>query len=247
MDGSAAKKIAHALVVDPKSRVALLKRLVLDGFFDFPVSSKDVVLRIREKFGKRWQSSWIQVYLRRFMDAGAIQGVKPTGQKGHFWVVCDVTREDAIRQIGKGRKVQELEAILFSSHLMKRLETDFSLELAELHYNFGKHGNCTAFLLRKILEKLIVIVFTKNSKDHLLEDKNRLGGWIGLKDMIETAAREKLGGVPFLVPKTAREINGIKFLGDTAAHNPLTSVDMTTILPQMPFIITAYEELAARL
>lgn len=247
MDGSPAKKITHALNVDPKSRSALLKRLILDGFFDSPVSSKAVVLRIREKFGKRWQSSWVQLYLRRFMHAGAIQALKPDGQKGHFWVVCDLTREDAIRQIGRGRKVREVEASLFSSHLMKRLETDFSRELAELHDNFGKNGNSTAFLLRKILEKLIIIVFTKNSKDALLEDKKHPGGWVGLKEMIETASREKLRGVPFLIPKTAREINGIRFLGDTAAHNPLTSVDITTVLPQMPFIITAYEELSVRL
>jgi hypothetical protein len=65
--------------------------------------------------------------------------------------------------------------------------------------------------------------------------------------MIEIASREKLNGIPMLIPKTAREIKGIKFLGDTAAHNPLVDVDVNTILPQMPFIITAYEELAKRM
>ena len=69
----------------------------------------------------------------------------------------------------------------------------------------------------------------------------------GLKDLIGTAAREKLDGVPFLLPKTANEIKGIKSLGDTAAHNPLVNMEMSTILPQMPFIITAYQELASRL
>jgi hypothetical protein len=69
----------------------------------------------------------------------------------------------------------------------------------------------------------------------------------GLKDIIEIAAKEKINGIPFLIPKTANEIKGLKFLGDTAAHNPLVSVDMQTILPQMPYIITAYEELAKHL
>ena len=59
--------------------------------------------------------------------------------------------------------------------------------------------------------------------------------------------REKVGGVPFLMSRTGREIKRIKFLGDTAAHNPLTNVEMNTIIPQMPFIITAFEELAKRL
>src|SRR5260370_12389517 len=192
MDGSPAKKLAEALTVDPKSRSALLRRLILDGFFDLPVSSSDVVLRVREKFGKRWQSSWVQVYLRRFMEAGVIHAIKPRGDRGHFWTTCDLTRDDALRQIGKSRKVREIEEHLFSSQLMSRLERDFSRELAELHDNFGKNGNCTAFLLRKILEKLLIIVFTKNGRVHLLEDRNRPGGWLGLQEIIATAARDKL-------------------------------------------------------
>jgi hypothetical protein len=247
MAGSPAKTIAQAMVVDPSSRSAPLKKLVLAGFFDSPVSSKDVVLRIREKFGKRWKTSVVQVYMRRFMEAEIIHAIKVPGISANYWVLSDVAREDALRKIGRGRKVQELEASLFSPTLTSRLERDFRHDLAELQDNFGKHGNCTAFLLRKILEKLIIIVFGKNGKEALLQDKNRPGGWVGLKEMIDTAAREKLGGVPFLIPKTANEIKGIKFLGDTAAHNPLAGVDMNTILPQMPYIITAYEELAARL
>jgi len=62
--------------------------------------------------------------------------------------------------------------------------------------------------------------------------------------MIEVAAHEKHQGLPFLTHKTAQETKGIKFLGDTAAHNPKVNVAMTTIVPQMPYIITAYEELA---
>src|SRR2546428_6879568 len=182
MDGSPAQKIARALAVNPQSRSSLLKRLILDGFFDSPVSSKDVVLRIREKFGKRWDTRWVQIYMRRFMEADVIHAVKPAGQHTHFWVLSDVTREDAVRRIGRGRKTQELEASLFSPHLTSRLDTSFSHELTELHDNFGKNGNCTAFLLRKILEKLIIIVFAKNKKDNLLEDKHRPGGWVGLKE-----------------------------------------------------------------
>jgi hypothetical protein len=65
--------------------------------------------------------------------------------------------------------------------------------------------------------------------------------------MIDVAVQEKLNGVPFLLSKTAKEIKGVKFLGDAAAHNPLATVDIKTIVPQMPYIITAYDELAKRL
>ena len=50
-----------------------------------------------------------------------------------------------------------------------------------------------------------------------------------------------------MLPKTAKLIEGIKFLGDSAAHNPLTNVEMDTIIPQMPYIITAYEEISTKL
>ena len=65
--------------------------------------------------------------------------------------------------------------------------------------------------------------------------------------MINIAAKEKIGGTPFLTSSTAKEIGGVKFLGDTSAHNPLVNVDMKTIIPQMPYIITAYKELAEKL
>jgi len=68
-----------------------------------------------------------------------------------------------------------------------------------------------------------------------------------LGTMINIASSEKIRGISFLTPKTAKEIKGIKFLGDAAAHNPLINVDMKTIIPQMPYIITAYEELAKKL
>ncbi len=229
---------ADGFIARPDGNVAWLDRPrpkghygVLDGLFDSPVSSEDVIRRIKEKFGKRWKTSYVQTYMRKFMEAGVIHAVKPVGHKGNYWVLASMKREQALKVIGKKRKVVEVEEELFSEKLTKRLKKTFGRELEELRDNFGKNGNCTTFLLRKILEKLIIIAFGKNEKDKLLEDKTRPGGWVGLKEMIETAEREKLHSVPFLIPKTANEIKGIKFLGDTAVHNPLVGVEMNTIVP----------------
>ena len=247
MFGKALKDKAKALPVAPKSGYAPLQKLVVEGFFDGPVSSEEVVLRIKERFGERWKTSRVQTYMKKFLIAEIIHAVKPRGFNHNFWVLSVVSRDQALKQIGKTTRVREIEAQLFSDNLIKKMKRDFGFELDELHDNFGRNGNCTAFLLRKILEKLIIVVFGKKGKQRLLEDKVRPGGWRGLKDMIEIAAREKVNGIPFLTAKTANEIKGIKFLGDTAAHNPLVGVDNSTILPQMPYIITAYEELVKRL
>lgn len=147
----------------------------------------------------------------------------------------------------KSKKIESVEEQLFSDDLVTKLGNRFKTELDNLHLNFGHSGTCTAFLLRKILEKSIFFAFAKNGLSKKLEDGNGTGKLIGLEAMVGAAAREKIDGVSILVPKTAEKIEGIKFLGDVSAHNPLTNVDMEAILPQMPYIITAYKELAENL
>lgn len=129
--------------------------------------------------------------------------------------------------------------------LIAALGEEFKTEINDLKLNFGRSGTCTAFLLRKILEKLIFLAFAKNGVSNKLRNKN--GNFVGLKTMLNMATICKVHGKPFLMPKTAKEIEGIKFLGDTSAHNPLVNVDMKTIIPVIPFIVTAYDELSKKL
>ncbi|MCK5122819.1 MAG: hypothetical protein KAQ87_01570 [Candidatus Pacebacteria bacterium] len=161
------------------------------------------------------------------------------GKRGFF--------EYAQKKNAVSKEIKNIEHNLFSDDLVKKLGKAFMVEIEDLRLNFGKSGNCTAFLLRKILEKLIYITFAKNNLLEKLENQNSVGKLIGLKSMINKASLEKIKGTPFITPKTAQEINGIKFLGDVSAHNPLVNVDMKTIIPQMPYIITVYKELSQKL
>jgi hypothetical protein len=131
--------------------------------------------------------------------------------------------------------------------LITDLGQDFETEIQDLRMNYGQSGTCTAFLLRKILEKLIFLAFAKNGLEAQLEDKTKRGGLVGLQSMLNLATAHKVHGKPFLMSKTVKSIEGIKFLGDTAAHNPLVNVSMKTIVPVIPIIITAYSELAKKL
>jgi len=221
--------------------------LIGKGVFDEVISSEDVSRSVREMCGRRLRTIHVQTYLKKFMDAGIIQAVRRPDARQNFWTLACLDRNDALRRLGKTQKFRQVEHDLFSEELVTKLGKDFDRELAELRDNFGRNGNATAFLLRKILEKLLIIVFGKHGNESLLKDVSQPGNWKGLEEMVEIASRERQRGIPFLLPRTAREIHGIKFLGDTAAHNPLVNVDSATILPQMPFIITAYSELANRL
>lgn len=141
---------------------------------------------------------------------------------------------------GSGRTGQKV----LDHELIRRLGDNFKIEMSDLSIVYGASGTCTAFLLRKILEKLIYLTFAKQGMEKKIEDPQSHGYLLGLEAMVTVAAKEKVGGTPFLLPRTAKEIRGLKFLGDAAAHNPLINIDMRTIEPQMPFIITAYKELS---
>jgi len=247
MSGDALRASAASLTLLQGGPHDLFRRLIVDGVLDAPTSSAELVQRVAETFGQRYETKYVQTYMRKFMNAGIIRAVKPKAARGNYYVIASVTREEAFREIGKDKRIHDVEAQLFSDTLVKALARDFSTELAELQTNFGKHGNATAFLLRKILEKLLIIVFGKLGRTSAIEDKSRPGGWKGLQEIVDIASREKVSGLPVLTGRTATELRGIKFLGDTAAHNPLVNVEMPTIVPQMPFLITAFGELSRNL
>lgn len=216
----------------PTTATALVGSLWFEGFFEEPRMLKDVSIAITQR-KCNFSSPDVSKALRR---SGFLLR---SGKRGSFRYVQKISPEkEEITSVGKQ---------LFSDDLIMKLGEPFKKDVAELHINFGRCGSCTAFLLRKILEKAIYLAFAKQKITENLEDNSGKGRLVGLEAMIEISAREKIGGTPFLLPKTALKIQGIKFLGDTSAHNPLVDVDMETILPQMPFIITAYKELAERL
>jgi hypothetical protein len=239
------KRTAGQLPVAEGTGYSWLRDLICDGFMDVPVSSADIVHRIKEKFGRRWQTSRVQIYMRKFV--GLVHAVKPKGSRTNFWVLTSVNRADAVLRIGKTNRVIEVEHALFAPDLELKLQKNLSRELEELHGTFGRYGNSSAFLLRKILEKLLIICYRKVGKASLIEDKNKPGGLVGLEYMIELAMRERVNSVPMLSGKTGSQVKGAKFLGDTAAHNPLVDVDVEDILPQMPYVVMAYKELALHL
>lgn len=229
------------------SKYELIQKLIIGGFFDTPKTTSELILEIRQTFGKKLQSNEIQTYMKKFMEASIIRAVHDKQSRGNFWILANMDKLRAERLIGKNKKVREIEYDLFSNGLLKKLGKDFNVELGDLQHNFDKSGTCTAFLLRKILEKLIYLAFAKHGLELKLEDKAQTGRLVGLESMIGIAVSEKISGIPFLTSKTAKEIRGIKFLGDAAAHNPLINVGMETIIPQMPFIIAAFEELAKKM
>jgi hypothetical protein len=189
--------------------------------------------QINEKWGHNFSSVEVSNAL------SSVSFLRRTGKRGKYKYIQKISPV--------GIKIADAEQSLFSDDFVKKIEKDFKTELSDLHLNFGSSGTCTAFMLRKILEKMIYLVFSRHSLVSKIEDTGSPNRLVGLEKMLNTATQEKINGIPVLTSKTSQNIRGIKFLGDSSAHNPLASIDMETIIPQMPFIITAYKELSARL
>ncbi len=223
------RKTSKKVITGPSDAISTLWQ---EGFFVRAKSFSDIVAAITKR-GSNFETDSLRKSLQRAKFI--------TSQKNKTGTIY-IQRHPFVSQ-----EVDEIQEDLFDQKLIKKLGNGFDQEIADLHLNFGKSGNCTAFILRKILEKLIYRAFAKNKLETKLNDKTVPDRLVGLKTMINIAAKEKIGGTPFLTSSTAKEIGGVKFLGDTSAHNPLVNVDMKTIIPQMPYIITAYKELAEKL
>jgi len=208
-----------------------IENLWSSGFFKTEKNLSD----IGKEINSRWEHNFSSVEICKALKKASF--LRCMGKRGSFRYIQKTNPTN--------KTVQGIEEQLFSRDFIQKLGKPFEIEIRDLHLNFNNSGNCTAFLLRKMLEKLLYITFAKANLSKKLEDSS--GKSLGLEATINIACAEKVNNVPFLIPKTGEKIKGIKFLGDVSAHNPLTNVDMETIIPQMPYIITAYKELSEKL
>jgi len=219
-------------------------KLLKDGEFSDVISSQELTHLLNEGAGKKIKVNSLTALMEPLLKEDVIK-IKIVGNgrnKRKFWFPGWMDKKQVgLNLTGKTSNPEQI----FSENLVKKLGKDFETEIKDVAIVYGGSGTCTAFLLRKILEKLVFLTFAKNGISDQLKDKN--GDFVGLKTMLDLCTANKVSGKPYLMPKTAKEITGIKFLGDTSAHNPLINVDMKTIVPQMPFMITAYEELSTKL
>jgi len=125
--------------------------------------------------------------------------------------------------------------------LGRRFETDFK----ELKIVYGRCSNCTAFLMRKIIEKALYYAFTTNGLENKITYEK--GKVISLDALISKASNEYIEGTPILSGHTAQRLRGIKFLGDMAAHNCSINVDMKMIETEIKFYTIALKEISSKI
>ena len=110
------------------------------------------------------------------------------------------------------------------------LGSAFEKEIKELEIVSNICPNCTAFLMRKILEKLLFITISKSNNkkaiDRIKTSQSRLPN---LSELLNIARSSEIDDKHILAPKNIDKLGGSKFLGDTSAHDYLTSVSFEDI------------------
>jgi hypothetical protein len=213
------------------------------NYFQIPRSSSELVKEVRREFGQSYRTNYVQTYMQPFLGTH-LYSIEHPRSKMVYWVSKKTPKPKAL-QLVAGSSTTASER-LFSTELKRRMGKRFEADFKDLEHAYGNSGTCTAFMLRKILEKAVYLVFAKNQQAHLIQD-SKTKYFFGLQEILNLSAQTKFDGLPVLLPKTVDKLSGIKFLGDTSAHNPLVNVPMESITPQLPFLVVAYEELAKRL
>jgi len=219
------------------SVIELIKMLYTEGFFSDWQGLKEVKLEL-EKKGFNFSDQLINTSLNNAVRKNILSKKKIFGKNRY-------SQKQPPEIKIKEKETKDLNKVL-SEITKKKLGERFQQEIRELNIAFTYDcGTSGAFLLRKILEKMIILVLNSNSQSSLLKDSN--GKSRGLEALINICSQNKIKNNFILQNQTAQKLLGIKFLGDTAAHNPIANVDLETLNPQLPYWITAVKELMINL
>lgn len=128
------------------------------------------------------------------------------------------------------------------------LGDSFKKEMDELVLVSKSCPNSTAFLMRKIFEKLLFIIISKSNNKikikKIREDRSRLPN---LTELLRLSKSSEINNKHILAPKNVSKIEGSKFLGDTSAHDYLTSVSFEDIANEITIWRISIKQLASNL
>jgi hypothetical protein len=214
-----------------------IKELIIDGeILHQPIYSDELARKLTDATLKKIKSLVIATYMRPFIKAGIIK-TESVGNKRIWygsWIKAD-------------KKILSHEFPI-PDELIRKLGKKFEKDIDDLKLVWNRSGNCSAFLLRRLIEKSIYFAFAKQDKLDLLKESSNNSKLVGLDKMLIFAVKEKAkDGTPFLTSKTMEHLKRSKFLGDTSAHNFLADVYPKQIQLEINFIIIALEEISSKM
>lgn len=79
MSAKSLKEKAERLELQRSSKHKLLQKLIVSGFFDTPKTTQELILEIRQTFGKKLRSNEVQTYMKKFLENGIMELLEQFG------------------------------------------------------------------------------------------------------------------------------------------------------------------------
>jgi CHAT domain len=83
------KQLAAKLLLQKGGKHERLQKLIVDGFFDTPKTTEELVTEIKHTSGTRFPSNVVQTYMKKFMDQGIIRVLRSEQHHGNYWIIAD--------------------------------------------------------------------------------------------------------------------------------------------------------------
>jgi hypothetical protein len=98
---------AKQIETKPDSMAAYIRELVVRGYFDSPLPSRTVIKTIKDLFGRKFPVSYVQTYMKQFLQAGILRAKDDPQGRGNIWVGTWLTEaERAPRRRGDKLRLQ---------------------------------------------------------------------------------------------------------------------------------------------
>lgn len=184
---------------------------------------------IRDKIEKDWG-----IYVENIIPTLKLAKFKKKIKKfPKGWKQIRTPKEKGIKKESNFKEIKEC------------LGDSFKKEMNEFEVVSNMCPNCTAFLMRKILDKLLFIVLSKSDKHEKIKEFKENYQLPQLSELINMVSSAEIDHKHVISPKTLQRIKGAKFLGDNAAHNYLASVSFEDITFEISYWRTAIKELSS--
>ena len=92
------KEKAKKLTFKAGSKYEFIKILIIEGFFDLPVTTEKLITEVRGTFGVKMKTTEVNVYMKKFMPE-FIRAIRPKGHQGNFWFLASLSKKTALKTI----------------------------------------------------------------------------------------------------------------------------------------------------
>lgn len=89
---------AKQLQAKPDSMAAYIRELIVRGYFDSRLPSRTVVKDIKDLFGRKFPVSYVQTYMKQFLQAGLLRAKDDARGTGNVWVGAWVPEDESLQR-----------------------------------------------------------------------------------------------------------------------------------------------------